>query len=88
MHAGQGSRGPTAGDDPNGTQTVHLPLGFFRPQFLLQINLTSFLQAWLEPSVSSRNSHTYTRSAQGTLAWVRHRPRAVPLSSHLGGIQP
>lgn len=32
---------------PNRTQIVHLPTGFFRPRFLLQINLSSFLQEWL-----------------------------------------
>lgn len=32
---------------PRRTQTVHLPIGFFRPRFLLQINLGSFLQEWL-----------------------------------------
>lgn len=63
---------------PNGTQTVHLPLGFFRPQFLLQINRSSFLQAWLDPSVSRRGCPTHTLSAQDTVAWLRHRPRGWP----------
>lgn len=63
---------------PNGTQTVHLPLGFFRPQFLLQINRSSFLQAWLDPSVSSRGCPTHALSTQDTVAWLRHRPRGWP----------
>lgn len=32
---------------PTRTQTVHLTIGLFRPRFLLQINLSSFLQEWL-----------------------------------------
>lgn len=46
---------------PNGAHAVHSPTGFFRPRFLLQINLHSFLQEllafhvgrreWLESSV-------------------------------------
>lgn len=44
---GQGSGVPQLEAAPNGTQTVHLPIGCFRPRFLLQINLSSFLWEWL-----------------------------------------
>lgn len=44
MHVGQKPGVPQLGATPNGTQTVHLPVGFFRPRFLLQINPSSFLR--------------------------------------------
>lgn len=70
---------------PNRTQIVHLPTGFFRPRFLLQINLSSFLQEWLafcagEEGVAGflclcpeGSTHLDTVSP-GVLACVRCRP--------------
>ena len=70
---------------PYRTQTVHLPIGFFRPRFLLQINLSSFLQEWLafcagEEGVAGflclcpeASTHLDT-VGPGVVAWVRRGP--------------
>lgn len=55
-HAGRGSGVPRLEATPHGTQTVHLPTGFFRPWFLLQINLSSFLQEGLVSCLSPAGS--------------------------------
>lgn len=70
---------------PHRTQTVHLPIGFFRPRFLLQINLSSFLQEWLafctgEEGVAGflclcpEGSTHLDTVGPGVVAWVRRGP--------------
>ena len=80
---------------PNRTQTVHLPIGFFRPRFLLQINLSSFLHEWLafcagEEGVvgffclcAEGSTHLDTVSP-GVVAWVRRGPWGDGLRHRLG----
>jgi hypothetical protein len=48
MHASQGWRGPSASGDPKRSTNCIFANGFFRPQFILQINLSSFQQEWLD----------------------------------------
>lgn len=81
--------GPTAGDDPKRDTNCTFAARFFQTTVFIA-NKPTFFSAGMAGAfcLSSRDCHTYTQSAQGTLAWVRHRPKAVPLSSHLGGIQP
>lgn len=95
MHAGQGSEALQLAVTPNRTQTVHLPIGFFRPRFLLQINLSSFLQEWLAFCAGEEgmagflclcpegSTHLDTVSP-GVLAWVRCRPWGDGLRHRLG----
>lgn len=64
---------------PHRTQTVHLPIGFFRPRFLLQINLSSFLPEWLafcagEEGVAGFLWTHLDTVGPGVVAWVRCGP--------------
>lgn len=80
---------------PNRRQTVHLPIGFFRPRFLLQINLSSFLQEWLafcagEEGVAGflclcpEGSTHLNTVGPGVVAWVRRVPWGDSLRHRLG----